>query len=63
LWVYNGIRRFIQAQQLPADRFIAHATAADLPDPHDRVVFLGEPNGVNLDRSRVAVVAEFKNVA
>jgi hypothetical protein len=34
-----------QAQQLPADRFIAHATTADLPNSHDGVVFFGEANG------------------
>lgn len=50
---HNGFRRFIQAQQLPANWLIAHATTADLPDPHDRVVFFGEAHGVNLDQSSI----------
>jgi hypothetical protein len=48
---HDGPCSYVQAQQLPADRFVARATAADLPNSHDGVVFLGEANSVNLDRS------------
>jgi hypothetical protein len=63
LMCHDGTRSFVQAQQLPADRFIAHATAANLPNSHDGVVFFGEANGVNLDRSGITVIPKFKNVA
>jgi hypothetical protein len=55
--VKNSVRAY------PADGFVADATAADLPDSHDGVVFFGEANGVNLDRSGIAVIPKFKNVA
>ena len=58
----DSIRRLIQAQQLPANRIIAHTAAADLPDPHYRVVVLREPDGVDLDGSRETVIAEFEDV-
>ena len=60
---HDGPRSFVQAQQLPADRFVARATAADLPNSHDGVVFLGEANSVDFDKSGVAVIAKFKNMA
>jgi hypothetical protein len=63
LMCHEGTRSFVQAQQLPADRFVARTTTADLPNSHDGVVFLGEANSVDLDRSGVAVIAKFKNVA
>jgi hypothetical protein len=34
-----------------------------LPNSHDGVVFFGEANGVNLNRSGIAVIPEFKNMA
>ena len=40
---HDGTGSFDQAQQRPADRFVARATAADLPDPHDGVS--GSPGG------------------
>ena len=39
LMCHDGTGSFVQAQQLPADWFVTRATAADLPDPHDGVVF------------------------
>ena len=60
---HNGFRRFVQTQQLPAYRFIAHATTAHLPYSHDGVVFFGEAHGMNLDGSGIAVIPEFKNAA
>jgi hypothetical protein len=63
LMCHDGTRSFIQTQQLPANRFVARATAADLPNSHYSVVFLGEANCVDLDRSGVAVIAKFKNMA
>jgi hypothetical protein len=63
LMCHDGTRGFVQAQQLPANRFVARATAADLPNSHNGVVFLGEANSVDLDRSGVAVIAKFKNMA
>jgi hypothetical protein len=63
LMCHDGTRSFVQAQQLPADRFVARATAADLPNSHYGVVILGEADSVDLDRSGVAVIANFKNMA
>lgn len=60
---HNGFRRFVQAQQLPADRLIAYAAAVDLPDSHDGVVFFGEANSMDLYRSGIAIIPKFKDVA
>jgi hypothetical protein len=62
LMCHDGTRSFVQGQQLPADRFIAYATTADLPDPHDGIVFFGEADSVNLDGPDITVVLKLKNV-
>ena len=54
---------FIQAQQLPADRLIANASAGNLPDPHDGVVVFREADRVNLHIAGVTIVLKLKNVA
>jgi hypothetical protein len=53
---------FIQAQQLPADRLIANASAGNLPDPHDGVIVFREADSVNLNIAGVTVVLKLKNV-
>lgn len=52
----------VQAQQLPAHLFIAHATAANLPDPHDSVGFFGEADSVDFDRPEIAIILKLKDV-
>ena len=59
---HDGTRGFVQAKQLPADWLVARATTADLPNSHDAVAFLGDANGMDLNRSREGVVAKFKNL-
>jgi hypothetical protein len=48
---------------LPADRLVTDAAAPNLPDSHDGVVLFGEANSVDFDRSGIAVIPKFKNVA
>lgn len=40
---HNGTRGFVQAQQVPADRLVARATTADLPNSHDGLPSLVSP--------------------
>ena len=59
---HAGSSGLVKAQLLPSDGLIADATPANLPNPHDRVVFLREPDSMNFDQSRIAVILEFKEV-
>ena len=54
----DGFKWFVHAQDLPAGRFAVADSAADLPDPHDRIVVFREPNIVNLDHSGIAVITK-----
>lgn len=54
--------RFVQSQQLPADRLMAHAAASHLPNTHDGMVLLGDANGVDLDVAGITIISKLKNV-
>jgi hypothetical protein len=53
----------VEPEKLPADRFVTDATAADLPDAHDGMAFLGRAASVDLDNTHIPVVADLKAVA
>ena len=58
----RGPGGFIQPEHFPSSRFVADATASDLPHPHDGIVLLCEANGVDLDITSVAVISKLKDV-
>lgn len=53
--------RFVEPEQLPADRLIADAAATGLPDAHDSIVRLSEADSVDFDTAEVAIVPKFKD--
>jgi hypothetical protein len=59
---HDGTIGFVNPQKLPPDWFFVVSATANLPGSHDRVVFLGETDGMNFDQSRIAIVLEFKHV-
>ena len=60
---YNGSCGFIQSQQLPADRFVADASSANLPNSRDGVVIFGEADCMNLDEPNITIILKLKDVA
>jgi hypothetical protein len=60
---HNRPRGFVQAQELPADGLVADASTANLPDPHDGVVFFGEANSMDLDGPDITIILKLQNVA
>lgn len=58
----DGLRGFVQAQQIPAGRFVVAGSAADLPDSRDRIVVFGKADIVNLDQPRIAVIAKLEHM-
>jgi len=59
----NGLGCFVQAQNLPADRFVVANSAADLPGPHDGIVVFVKTDIVNLDESGVPFIAKLEDMA
>ncbi len=53
----------VEPEKLPADRFVTDATAADLPNAHCGMAFLGPAASVDLDNTHVPVVSDLKAVA
>ena len=53
----------VEPEKLPADRFVTNATAADLPNAHYGMSFLGPAASVDLDNTHVPVVSDLKAVA
>jgi hypothetical protein len=60
---HMGREGFIEPHQLPSNAFSAYATAANLPDAHDRIVIIGKPDGMDLDDARVAVISQLQALA
>jgi hypothetical protein len=52
----------VQSQQLPTDGLVADAPAADLPNPHDGMIILGESNRVDFNATGEAVVLKLKDM-
>lgn len=52
--------RFVEAEQFPADRFVARTATADLPDAHHSVAVGGDPDRVHFNDSDEAVVADLE---
>jgi len=53
---------FVQSQQLPTDGLVADSPAADLPNPHDGMIILGESNRVDFNATGEAVVLKLKDM-
>lgn len=62
LFCDEGAGGLVQTQELPADRFVADATASNLPNSHDLMALFGGPDGVDLDVAGVAIISKLKNV-
>jgi hypothetical protein len=62
LLCYEGTGGFVQTQQFPANGFIADAAASDLPNSHDGIVVLREPDRVDLDIAGVTIVPKLQDV-
>ena len=58
----DGLRCFIKTQQFPAGGFAATDTAANLPSSHNGVVVFGKADIVNLDKTRISVIAKLKDM-
>jgi hypothetical protein len=54
---------FVEPEKLPADRFVTDATAADLPNAHYSMAFLGPAASVDLCNTHVPVVSDLNAVA
>lgn len=57
---YMGGESFIEPHVLPALTLAAIATAANLPDAHDLVAVAGQPDSVNFNDAREAVISKLK---
>ena len=53
-------KSLIQPEKLPPNGFVVDAAAANLPDTHHGVAFLGSTNSVDLHGSGKTVVSDFK---
>ena len=59
----DGLRRFIQAQELPADRFAVPNSASNLPGSHDGIVVFGKTDIVNLNETGISVIDKLEDMA
>jgi hypothetical protein len=55
-----GRERFVESKELPALTLAAIASAADLPDTHDSIAILRDPNSVHFNDAREAIIAKFE---
>lgn len=58
-----GRECFVEPEQLPTTTLVAIASAADLIDAHDIVVFGGDANGMNFDDARPSIITKLKAFA
>ena len=59
---HMGGECFIEPEELPPHTLAAIAAASNLPDASDAIAILGNPNSVNLDNAREAVITKFNTL-
>lgn len=60
---HMGRERFIETEQLPSLTLAAIAAASDLPDAHDAIAILSDPNSVDFDNARITVISKLKAIS
>lgn len=60
---HMGRECFIEPEQLPPLTLAAIAAAADLPDAHDAVAVLRNPDSMDFDNARISIISKLKALA
>jgi len=60
---HMGRECFVEPEQLPPLTLATIAAAADLPDAHDVVAVLRNPDSMDFDNARISIISKLKALA